>query len=68
MARSLECPRCHLQVEKRAAPGSEPRCPACRTPLVPTSSPREADVRRYLYGRRLVKLRPPVGGNRMRTP
>jgi hypothetical protein len=57
MSKSLECPRCHLQVDNRVGLGRESRrCRTCGTALVLTSRPSEADVRKYLYGHRLTPL------------
>lgn len=69
MGRSVACPRCHLQLEDRAADGAqERRCPACGSPLVPASIPREAAVRKFLHGHRLIPLPRPFGGGRVRMP
>jgi hypothetical protein len=69
MSQSLECPRCHLQAEARPGLGlKSQRCAACGTTMVLTSTPREADVRRYLYRHRLLPLPRPLGGGKVRTP
>jgi DNA-directed RNA polymerase subunit RPC12/RpoP len=65
MNQSLECPRCHRQVEDDGPAGNEDRrCPRCRLPLILVAAPAEAIVRGYLYGHGLPPLR---GGDKLRA-
>jgi|GEM_PF-1753455 len=60
MNNSLECPRCHLEVESKRQAGWRGRtCPGCGAPMVLGAVPAEAVVRKYLYGTRLVPLGAP---------
>lgn len=60
MSQALECPRCRGATADKAPPGSRRsgRCPACGMELIPASALREDQVRRYLYGHRLLPLAP----------
>lgn len=44
----LECPRCRMIVDRRAA--RQACCERCGAELVPAHGPSEASVRAYLYG------------------
>jgi hypothetical protein len=65
MSQTLECPRCHLQVENRSMGRTPQQCPACSTPLVQAPTAREADVRKYLYRHHLIPLNPRLGGKKI---
>ena len=58
MSQSLECPRCRsLAINKDHSRGRG-HCPSCGSELILAGGPKEAEVRAYLYGRRLPPLRP----------
>jgi len=48
MSRSLECPRCHVDVEISGSGWQSRSCPHCGAPMVLASRPAQVLVRRYL--------------------
>ena len=64
MSQLLECPRCRRPAELGAGDRGrgQGRCTACGAELIVAAGPKEADVRNYLYGHRLLPLGPVSGG------
>ncbi len=56
MSQSLECPRCRRPAVFDGDRHGIHWCTACGTQLVIAAGPKEADVRNYLYSRRLLPL------------
>lgn len=65
MSEALECPRCRGPVSAKA--GENGTCPRCGSKLITAAGTKEAEVRAYLYGHRLLPLAPRSGRKRSRS-
>lgn len=65
MSQSLECPRCRRPADGDAKEHGRGRgrCATCGTELIVAAGPKEAEVREYLYGHRLLPLAPVSSGH-----
>jgi ribosomal protein L37AE/L43A len=60
MIQSLECPRCRRRdADAKESGRGRHHCSACGTEFIVVAGPKEAEVRKYLYGHGLL----PIGGS-----
>jgi len=60
MSDQFECPSCRWQSDSpatRSAYRPAARCPRCGSRLIAAAGPKEAEVRKHLYGHRIAPIR-----------